>query len=63
MKLQILNRYIWASIFIIGSAIFVWIEWHSASSGAIGWFLSVSLWSAFCGIGFTVIEWIMWKDK
>jgi hypothetical protein len=58
-----LNWLIWSVTFFFGALLFALIEWHSTSAGAIGWFISVSLWSAFCGIGFTIVEWILWKNE
>jgi len=55
--LQVLNRVVWIGLFLAVSATFAWLEWRSGADSAMGWFLATSLWSALCGIGFTVSEW------
>ncbi|MFQ5643624.1 MAG: hypothetical protein ACE5FQ_07985 [Thiogranum sp.] len=55
--LRVLNRAVWIGLFLTVSATFAWLEWRSGASSAMGWFLATSLWSAVCGIGFTVSEW------
>lgn len=52
-----MNRLVWMVIFTLGAATFAWIEWDNAEASAMGWFIETSLWSAVCGIGFTVCEW------
>jgi len=58
-----LNWFIWSMIFFIGALLIALAEWQSESAGVIGWFIYTSLWSAWCGIGFTIVEWILWKDE
>ncbi len=56
-RLSVFNRVVWIGLFLAVSAMFAWLEWRSEASSAMGWFLATSLWSALCGIGFTVSEW------
>jgi hypothetical protein len=58
---RILNWLTWTVVFIVGTLIFTWVEWHSDTAGALGWFISISIWSMVCGIGFSVVEWIIRK--
>jgi len=53
------NRIIWIFIFLAGSAYMAMLEWNEEQHRALGWFLFTSLWSAFCGIGFTIIDWLI----
>lgn len=55
--LRVFSRVVWSGLFLSVSAAFAWLEWRSGASSAMGWFLVTSLWSALCGIGFTVSEW------
>lgn len=55
--LLVFNRVVWSGLFLAVSATFAWLEWRSGASSAVGWFFATSLWSALCGIGFTVSEW------
>lgn len=55
--LRALNRSLWIGLFLGVSTILVWLEWRSETGSAMGWFLVLSLWSALCGIGFTIVEW------
>ena len=54
-----INRVAWGVVFFLGTAIFLWIEWQNDSLSAMGWFLLTSLWSAVCGIGYTVVHWLL----
>ncbi len=53
------NRIIWIIIFLSGVAYMAMLEWESDQQVAVGWFLFTGLWSAFCGIGFTIFDWLM----
>jgi hypothetical protein len=55
--LRVLNRVVWIVLFLAVSGTLAWLEWGSEAGSAMGWFLATSLWSALCGIGFTVSEW------
>lgn len=55
--LRVLNRMVWIGLFLAVSTVFAWAEWRSESGSAMGWFLATSLWSALCGIGYTVFDW------
>lgn len=58
-KKQVANRLIWIVIFLSVSATLAWAEWRSEAGSGIGWFLAVSLWSALCGIGYSVGDWLL----
>jgi len=48
------NRYLWMAIFFIGIFISIWLEWLAKTASPMAWFLISGVWSAVCGIGFTV---------
>ena len=49
-----LNRYLWMGIFFLGMFVSVWLEWLAKTASPMAWFLLTGVWSAVCGIGFTV---------
>ena len=49
-----INRYLWMIVFFFGIAISVWLEWLAKTTSPMAWFLVTGVWSAICGIGFTV---------
>lgn len=49
-----LNRYLWMLIFFLGIAVSIWLEWLAKTTSPMAWFLVTGIWSAVCGIGFTV---------
>ncbi len=53
------NRIIWIIIFLTGSLYMAILEWGDEQHHALGWFLFTSLWSALCGIGFTIFDWLI----
>lgn len=55
------NRIAWIVIFLAGTAVFSWMEWQDDHASFMGWFILTSLWSAACGIGYTVSDWIKHK--
>ncbi len=57
LRTKTINRIVWMMIFLVVSAIFAWSEWGNAPQSAVGWFLATSLWSAVCGIGYSVCDW------
>ena len=54
-----INRVAWGTLFILGVAVFIWMEWQGDALSAMGWFLLTSLWSAVCGIGYSVVHWFI----
>ncbi len=52
------NRIIWMIVFLTGTVYMGILEWQSETSLSVGWFLFSGLWSAFCGICFTVLDWL-----
>lgn len=52
------NRLLWMFLFLIGTALFAWLEWHGSESSAMIFFMLTSLWSAVCGIGYTIMHWV-----
>jgi hypothetical protein len=53
------NRVSWMVIFLLGAGIFVWLEWQGGGGSTMVWFLLASLWSAVCGISYTVLDWFI----
>ena len=51
-----LNRYIWMGIFFVGVAIFTWLEVQGETASPVVLFLITGVWSAVCGIGFSVMN-------
>ena len=56
---QQINRIAWMLLFLSVSAALAWGEWRSNGGSGVGWFLAVSLWSAVCGIGYSVGDWLL----
>ena len=44
-------------MFLVGAEAFACLKWRDAQQSLMGWFLLTSLWSAVCGVGFTVSRW------
>jgi len=42
------------AIFFVGIAFMIWMAWLAGSASPMAWFLVSGVWSAVCGIGFTV---------
>lgn len=57
--MAVFNRVIWMVIFLIGTGVFAWLEWQGDDGSPMAWFLLTSLWSALCGISYTVIHWFI----
>lgn len=57
--MEAFNRMTWIVIFLLGAGVFAWLEWQGNGGSAIAWFLLTSLWSALCGIGYTVFHWFI----
>jgi hypothetical protein len=55
--MAIVIRVAWMAVFLLGAAALAWLEWRSAEPSAMAWFLLSGLWSAVCGIGYTVMHW------
>jgi len=53
------NRLLWMGLFLLGTAVFAWLEWQSNSGSEMAFFMLTSLWSAICGIGYTVMYWFV----
>lgn len=58
MKAAAVVRISWMAIFILGVAGFALLEWRGSELPAMAWFLLSGLWSAICGIGYTVMHWL-----
>ena len=54
-------RLTWILIFFVGTAGFSWLEWQSESISFMGWFFLTSIWSAVCGIAYTIMDWYLHK--
>ncbi len=57
--MQEVNRIAWMVIFLGGAAWLGWLGWRDGSGNTTGWFLFTSLWSAVCGIGYTLAHWFI----
>jgi hypothetical protein len=55
------NRLFWMILFLLGTTIFAWFEWQSNGNSKMVFFMFTSLWSAFCGIAYTVMHWFIDK--
>lgn len=54
-----INRAAWGVLFLLGAAVFVWMEWQDNNWSPMVWFMLTSFWSAACGIGYTVVHWFI----
>ena len=57
------NRIFWMVVFLLGVAVFGWMEWQDSSGSQVAWFMLTSLWSAVCAIAYTVIHWLLVDRK
>lgn len=56
----VVNRLLWMAVFLAVTAYFAWLEWGDTSnSSKMVWFMLTGLWSMVCGIGYTVMHWII----
>lgn len=54
------TRLLWMVLFLVGTAYFAWLEWEDTSnSSKMVWFLLTGFWSMVCGIGYTVMHWVV----
>lgn len=53
------NRVLWMVLFLLGTAVFAWLELKDNGGNTMVFFLLTSLWSAVCGIGYTVLHWFI----
>jgi len=58
-RLQEANRIAWMLIFLTVAAAMAWAEWSGGPGSGVGWFLAISLWSAVCGIGYSIGDWLL----
>jgi len=54
-----LNRIFWMILFFSGCIYFIRLEWSDESDQSFIWFMLTGLWSAFCGIGYTILDWFL----
>lgn len=57
-----INRLVWMLIFITVAAALVILEWQDNRYPWMGWFLAAGMWSAICGIGYSVCDWILQRN-
>ncbi len=57
MTMAAVIRVAWMVIFMLGTAAFAWLDWRGSVPSAMAWFLLTGLWSAICGIGYTLMHW------
>ena len=57
VPIKTINRVFWMILFLAVVGALAWSEWRSDSISGMGWFLATSLWSAVCGIGYSVADW------
>jgi hypothetical protein len=56
-RMAVVIRVAWMAIFLLGTAALAWLEWRSSEPSTMAWFLFTGVWSAVCGIGYTVMHW------
>jgi len=56
-----INWLFWSALFFLGTAVSAWLEWHSKESHTLAWFIAISLWSALCAIGYSLVDWLLKK--
>ena len=54
-----INRLVWTIIFFSAACVLAVMEWQERELPLMGWFLAAGLWSAICGIGYTVCDWLV----
>ena len=60
VPIKTINRVLWMMLFLTVVGALAWSEWRSTSISGMGWFLATSLWSAVCGIGYSVADcWVV----
>lgn len=59
MTMAVVIRAAWMASFLLGAAAFAWLEWRSGEPSSMVWFLLTGLWSAVCGVGYTLMHWMM----
>ena len=57
IRIAIVVRIAWMAIFFLGAGASAWIEWTSEAPSAMAWFLISGVWSAACGVGYTLMHW------
>jgi hypothetical protein len=57
VAVAVLIRVTWMVIFLLGTTLFAWLELRSDSGSAMVWFMLTGLWSAVCGIVYTIHYW------
>ncbi len=57
----LINWLFWGGLFFLGTAVSAWLEWHSNESHTLAWFIAISLWSALCAIGYSLMDWLLKK--
>ncbi|HEB56125.1 MAG TPA: hypothetical protein ENI98_07445 [Gammaproteobacteria bacterium] len=56
------NWFFWSLLFFSGSLLSTWLEWQSITAHTLGWFIAISLWSAICAIGYSLVDWFSRKE-
>lgn len=54
-----INRLVWMGIFLAVAGLIAWREYDAEWMPMMGWFLAAGVWSAACGIGYSVSDWIV----
>jgi len=57
----LINWLFWGGLFFFGTAVSGWLEWQSREAHTLAWFLAISLWSALCAIGYSLMDWLLKK--
>jgi hypothetical protein len=57
MTIAVIIRVAWMVIFLAGAGALAWLEWRADEPSDMAWFLYTGLWSAVCGIGYTLMHW------
>jgi hypothetical protein len=54
-----INRLVWMIIFFLVACALAIMEWQERELPLMGWFLAAGVWSAICGIGYSVCDWLL----
>ena len=58
-RAQNINRLVWMAIFLLVAAYFAWMKLGGEPLTMVGWFIAAGVWSAICGIGYSICDWLI----
>ncbi len=53
------NRVVWMIIFMVVAVALAAMEWKDQGFSLMGWFLATGIWSAICGISYSICDWLI----